>query len=233
MYLKNIVHYVVSLLLICIFFMQTSTTAEDSPIIDCEAVVYSEHKLVEYPMDKIDTSYIVPEGITHINVTPFWNLYLQQISIPASCIEITPWASEDSSLEAIVVDECNGVYASIDGVLYNKEQTTLILYPPARRSDLFIVPSTVEMISSDAFVNCDGIRYLLISEQVHDIEGYAFDGSSIEEIVICGNETDFSIAAFNFCPKLKKIWIHSNSAAEKRLLTETDYIDLTPLISYW
>ncbi len=233
MNLRNPVRSIVSLLLLCICFLPISATAEASPIIDCETVVYREHKLVEYPMDKMDTSYSVPEGVTHINVTPFWNCHLQQLSIPSSCIEIALWASEDSSLEAISVDEHNDVYASIDGVLYDKEQTTLLLYPPARQSELFIIPSMVEVIVSEAFIHCDGIKYLLISEQVHDVEGYAFDGSSIEEIVICGNETDFSIAAFNFCPNLKKIWVHADSAAEKRLLTETDYIVLTALIFYW
>ncbi len=230
---KNAIRYAASVLLFCACLMQAGAGAEDSLPVNGEAVVYSGHELIEYPTDKLDSSYTIPEGVTYVNVTPFWNLHLQRLSIPSSCIEIALCALEGSSLKAIDVDGRNRVYASIDGVVYDKQQATLLLYPPARQSELFIVPSTVEAIEAEAFANCEGIRYLLIPDQVLDIGGFAFDGSSIREIILCGYETDFSIEAFNFCPKLEKIWVHPNSAAEKRLLTETDYIDLTPLICYW
>lgn len=230
---RSSIRYAAIVLLFCACLLQAGAGAEDAQPINGETVIYADHQLIEYPMDKLDSCYTVPEGVTHINVTPFWNLHLRQLSIPASCIEIALCASEGSSLEAIDVDERNSVYASIDGVVYDKRQTTLLLYPPARRCELFIVPSTVEAIDADAFSNCRGIRYLLIPEQVLDIGGFAFDGSGIREVIFCGYETDFGIDAFNFCPKLEKIWVHPGSNAEKRLLTETDYIDLTPFIRYW
>ena len=50
----------------------------------------------------------------------------------------------------ISVDANNPNYSSIDGVLYNKEQTQLI-YCPIRKSGNFNIPSSVTTIGEDAF----------------------------------------------------------------------------------
>ncbi len=227
MKLRKMLSYAM-LLLLCV----CAALAEDVPA-EGEAVVYRDQELVEYPEEKTDDFYAVPEGVTRVNVTPFWNLHLRRLSIPASCTEVAFWGMEGAALEAVEVAPNHPAYASVDGVVYNQERTRLLFYPPARAGELFIVPSTVEGIAADAFSNCQGVKYLLIPAQVLDIEAFAFDGSAISEIILCGNETDFSISAFNACPALEKIWVHPGSAAEKRLLTDTEYIDLTPLICYW
>lgn len=51
------------------------------------------------------------------------------------------------------VDEGNVRYSSLDGVLYNKNQDTLILFPSTRGGN-FSIPNTVFVIGNDAFAFC-------------------------------------------------------------------------------
>lgn len=55
-----------------------------------------------------------------------------------------------NSLSAIVVEEGNTSYSSIDGVLYNRRQTSLRAIPGEKTGEISI-PSTVTTISVSAF----------------------------------------------------------------------------------
>ncbi len=76
MKLRKMISYAM-LLLLCV----CAALAEDVPSAEGEAVVYRDQELVEYPEDKTDASYAVPEGVTRVNVTPFWNLHLWRLSM--------------------------------------------------------------------------------------------------------------------------------------------------------
>lgn len=65
-----------------------------------------------------------------------------------------------SGLSSIVVDEANENYQSIDGVLYNKDATTLLAYP-AEKSDVCIIPDTVTRIEDYAFMNAKSVQIVL------------------------------------------------------------------------
>jgi hypothetical protein len=54
-------------------------------------------------------------------------------------------------LEQIVVDEENGTYASLDGVLFTKDYKTLVKYPSARSGEVYIVPDVTVNIAAFAF----------------------------------------------------------------------------------
>ena len=58
---------------------------------------------------------------------------LTSVTIPSSVTSIGDGAFADcTSLTAITVDALNPVYSSVDGVLFNKSQTTLVQYPGAK-----------------------------------------------------------------------------------------------------
>ena len=56
-------------------------------------------------------------------------------------------------LEAINVDRSNTQYASVDGILYNKKKTKLLLCPLGKTGSVKI-PSSVTDIEKDAFNGC-------------------------------------------------------------------------------
>lgn len=55
---------------------------------------------------------------------------LKKVTIGSGCTSISPTAfTGANSIEEIIVEEDNKKYTSVDGVLYNNDKTTLVLYP--------------------------------------------------------------------------------------------------------
>ncbi len=79
-----------------------------------------------------------------------------------------------TSLSAITVDPFNSVYSSIEGVLFNKSQTALIEYPPAKAGS-YTIPNSVATIAAWAFHICTGLTSVTIPNTVTVIGDYAFN----------------------------------------------------------
>ncbi|MDR0303177.1 MAG: leucine-rich repeat protein, partial [Chitinispirillales bacterium] len=67
----------------------------------------------------------------------------------------------------------NNYYASVDGVLFNKARTTLILCP-ASKTGAYSIPSSVTSIDSNAFYYCSGLTSVTIGSGVTSIGDLAF-----------------------------------------------------------
>lgn len=74
-----------------------------------------------------------------------------------------------SSLVEINVDKANATYSSENGVLYNKDKTELIYYPPNSKQIDYAVPDTVKSLKEDALSNTK-IRKLRIGKGLTDID---------------------------------------------------------------
>ena len=88
--------------------------------------------------------------------------------------------SSISKTSTIIVDEENKVYASKDGVLYNKDFTVLIRYPNNKvdTSESFnvIIPDTVTTIYNRAFYYNTKITKVVLGKNVEHIGNLAFTG---------------------------------------------------------
>ena len=80
-------------------------------------------------------------------------LEVTEVYIPESVIFIWDDAFDMNSLEAINVDEDNPSFASLDGVLFNKDFTTLVKYPTGKTATNYTVPDSVIRIAAGAFEN--------------------------------------------------------------------------------
>ena len=76
-------------------------------------------------------------------------------------------------MTAIMVDTQNAFYSSADGVLFNKDQTTLINYPGGK-SGSYIIPDSVTAIGSVAFATCAKVTSVYIPSTVTNIQPYTF-----------------------------------------------------------
>ena len=82
---------------------------------------------------------------------------LQIINIPATVLNIEDYAlCCNYDLLEINVASDNPNYSSVNGILYNKDQTTLINYPVAKTDTEFTVPDSVESIGVGAFISENG-----------------------------------------------------------------------------
>ena len=148
--------------------------------------------------------------VTSIGESAFANCKsLTSISIPNSVTSIGDCAFYFSSLTSIEVNANNQNYASIDGVLYNKDVTTLICCPGGKTS--ITIPNSVTSIGSSAFSSCKALTSITIPNSVTSIGDYAFYYcSSLTSITIPDSVTSIEHFAFSFCKSLTSIII-SNS----------------------
>jgi len=95
----------------------------------------------------------IPLSVTCIENHAFYKCYsLKEITIPASISFIGETAFfRTISLTAIWVDPENQFYSDFDGVLYNKNQTELLIYPEAKDSETYALPDTVERVGRLVF----------------------------------------------------------------------------------
>lgn len=101
----------------------------------------------------IDGNYIIPNGIEIIKSKAFFGCILSSITVPRSVKNIENGAFERcGNLTAIIVDEDNPYFCSLDGVLYNKDKTILIQCP--ERKTLQCIPDSVIQITPNALDYC-------------------------------------------------------------------------------
>jgi hypothetical protein len=107
----------------------------------------------------------------------------------------------------ITVDEDNFNYADLDGVLFNKKQTCLILYPQSKVGG-YSTPDSVKTISSGAFINCTGLTSLVLPKQLIDIACNTIsDCSELTSIIIPSSVNRIGNFAFSGCTALTSLTI--------------------------
>ncbi|MBO7723454.1 MAG: leucine-rich repeat domain-containing protein, partial [Thermoguttaceae bacterium] len=113
---------------------------------------------------------------------------------------------DNPSWAKIIVSHDNPTYSSIDGVLYSKDGTKLIRFPPASKKNTFQVPDSVTSIENSAFRGCTSLTKLTIPNSVTSIGGFAFAYcESLTEITISDSVTSIEDDAFNGCTSLNNI----------------------------
>jgi hypothetical protein len=118
--------------------------------------------------------------LTHIGEGAFAAaINLKEIKIPASVQKIGATTfSRTPKLKAIEVDSKSEFFTSIDGVLFNKKATKLVVYPVGKTSTRYKIPKGVTAIASSAFEGATKLTDIKIPSGVKTIGDGAFFGTS-------------------------------------------------------
>ena len=133
------------------------------------------------------TCITIPNSVTSIESYAFENCSsLTHITIPKSITSIGVRVFGGcSSLKEFIVQEESLDFSTIDGVLFNKDKTTLIRYPLAKPDDSFIIPNSVTSIEMYAFCDCVNLKSITIPDSVTTVEESVFEGCvDLEEFVV-------------------------------------------------
>ncbi len=170
------------------------------------------------------TSVVIPDNVETIYANAFVCDNLESIKIGSGCLNLYG-AIESRSLHTIEVDPANTAYMAEDNVLFNKEQTTLILFPAARSGNYTIptavttigwgafnysqlseveIPMSVTKIEGYAFMNA-ALTAITIPESVTTIEERAFEGTALTSIVLPNSVNSMGTGAFSNCTNLERV----------------------------
>ena len=111
-------------------------------------------------------------------------------------------------LREIVAAEDNPYLTSVDGVLFNRDMTVLLRYPPAKNDSAYRVPAQVREIGAGGFSGCHALREVSLPEGLSVIGDVAFNSCGrLAEVPLPESLTDLGGAAFAGCPALTEIRI--------------------------
>lgn len=148
-------------------------------------------------------------NVSVISDNAFYNCAkLPAITIPKSVAFIgANVLSLCTKLTAITVDPLNPVYGSVDGILFNKLETTLLQCPQARAGG-FTVPSGTTGISDGAFQFCGGLTGIVMPDSVVNIGNFTFQNcTNLASVVLGANLKSIGNSTFINCPSLSNITI--------------------------
>ena len=176
----------------------------------------------------------LPESLTSIGEHAFLGCEsLKTVSIPLSLTALSgnPFAY-CPGMEAFIVPDAHPSFASIDGILCEKETGTLISFPAAK-ADRYTIPDGIRVIGKEAFYNCQRLRSLRLPDTVTVLEEAALRGCiqltdlqlpdgiahlgewaladcGFSEIHIPSSLTEISALCFDGCNHLTRIDIPQN-----------------------
>lgn len=138
---------------------------------------------------------VIPAGATTITAGAFWDaLSITSVSIPASVTSIPAETfPRFGQLASFNVDGANPTYSSNLGVLYNKNQTTLIEFPSASALTSFAIPDSVTVIGSFAFTDANSLTSITFGTGVTSIgENALLSLSGLTSISVPSGNANFS-----------------------------------------
>ncbi len=145
------------------------------------------------------TSVVVEEGITKIPSSAFcYAKKLVTVTVPSTVTKIGPsafWVC--TSLEEINVHDDNVNYKSIDGILFSKDETTLMTYPMNKAGTEYNIPAYVTTIGQYAFAFNKSLKSVTIPDTVTSLESYAFYSANVDLVTLGKGITEIPVNCFS------------------------------------
>ena len=128
-----------------------------------------------------DTDIVVPDSIDGHIVTGLGDsvFYVQQteiqnVQLSRDIKDLGAYVFLSDTLQNITVDPENEYFTSVDGVLYNKDETEIAAYPIGRPAEEYAIQDGVTTVGPYAFYAGRNLKKVDIPNTVTDIEKFAF-----------------------------------------------------------
>ena len=197
----------------------------------------------------------LPNSVVSIGTSAFWLTYaLKSIAIPVNLTNIAIDAFYVSGVTNFQIASGNNFYSSSGGVLFNKNKTTLIRFPPIPTNEYVVpngvtaisplafayvsfldapklskikIPSTLTEIGTSAFAGTTSLTSIEIPDGVTIIGNYAFAGSGLESLTLPSTVVSIEDTAFANSPITKFYFLRS--AAFPGSDSSVPFENLTPI----
>lgn len=138
---------------------------------------------------KTATNITLPDTITFIGNSVFNSLpNITNVTIPkyVESIGLYVFAGSDN-INEIIVDNENKALCTQNGILYTKNMTIIINYPPGKKGDKYEGLSSLERFENYSFYYTKQVKTIVVPESVSFIGEGAFGSSNIKEIYFSGD----------------------------------------------
>jgi hypothetical protein len=162
-------------------------------------------------------AYQVTEGVVSIGSDAFNGCTNLSSVVISQTVTNTSGAFQDTpGLMRIEVSPLNPAYSSLDGVLFDKSQTTLIQCPQGRKGT-YIIPEGVTTLTDDSFTHCSQLTSVTIPETVTSLGWSTFsDCTGLTSIAIPKNVTNLFGPTFMRCSNLTSVRIPDSVTVMQR-----------------
>ena len=156
---------------------------------------------------------VIPATVTHIGSDAFSMTDLAEIEIPAGVVSMkdNPF-SYCTSLKTITVAEGNPVFYVQDGVLFCREDHSLVCFPNMAADPeedervTCTVPEGTEIIRSGAFGGVECLSDILLPDSLRAIAPHSFSYCwGLDSLIIPDSVTEIGEAAFDTCQYLGRV----------------------------
>ena len=217
------------------FCMQRIEVDSDNPnFCSIDGVLFDKNvkTLCQYPCEYGESIYVIPDGVETIEMYAFeMARELTDVILPDSLKTVKEDAFEVTGINKIEFSEnvetigpkaiigCknlkeinvslqNKFYTEVDGVLFDKNMETLLVYPGANENEEYIVPDGIRRIDKVAFAGCSNLKKIILPETLEDIGIGAFeDCSELKEIEIPYNVKKLPHLLFMRCTSIENIYL--------------------------
>ena len=180
-------------------------------------------------------SVVIPESVTHIGDRAFCGcLELESVAIPVGVVRIGKGVFGDcNALKLIQLDSGNQAFTLVDGALYTKDRSELVMWPNPPKSVVIpegvtniwgwaftggsgmtsvTIPESVTRIGEIAFIRCAGLKSITIPSRVKSMGEHVFERcSELTEVKMLGERPEAPENLFPGCGKLKAIHVPANA----------------------
>ncbi len=255
--LPDTVKTIISSGFFCTEMTAVNATENNTAFSSLDGVLLSKDKteFVLYPTCKTGKEYTIPETVTYINYSAFVLCFeletvilpvglktikehafsqcenITSLVIPSTVTEIETGAfSYMSGLENMFVDINNSNYRDNEGILFSKDETVLVLYPPKKSVASYTIPNTVEIVGKNAFAYAE-IGEVIFGKNVSVIESSAFNMSgrysgkwdeSFTSVILPDSIKTIESFAFANCRQLASVTIPAGLERLSNVTMDTD-----------
>ena len=153
----------------------------------------------------------LPSTLKHIGDYAFERLgFKESVNIPDGLTEMSELAFYNTYVRAFTVGQNNPVFASIDGVLFRKEDRALLCYPQGLDDSTYTVPDGIQTITPYAFRGNDSLYTVVFSESIHRIGHHAFmECKKLHHVNIPGSVLEIDDGAFMNCNNIEELTLNN------------------------
>ena len=154
------------------------------------------------------TEIVIPDSVTTVGSSAFSEcsaLTSAHIGRGVEAGQLSDAFTSSRQLSGFTVAPDNGSYEAVDGVLYSKDHTSLVVYPAGKGSGTtYTVLDETTRIESGAF-NSAPLKGVVLPSSLRSIGDWAFSGSYLESLVLPKAFETFGECAFSGMPSLARV----------------------------